>query len=488
MVKVFVQKYRSMPIQLRASIWFLLCSFLQKGVSMITTPVFTRIMSTKEYGQYGTFSSWLGIVTILISLNMYLGVHAQGIVKFSDEHEKFTSSIEGLTTMLASVWMIIYVLFRNFWNELLSMTTPQVLAMVVIIWSTAIFNFWANEQRLKYTYKALVIVTLLVSIIKPVFEFLLVVQSNEKVTARVLGWMIVDFAAYSWMHLFHLIKGKTFFSRKYWRYALLFSIPLIPHYLSATILNSADRIMIKEMIGEGESGIYNLAYSVAIIMTLFSTALSQTVTPWMYQKIKAKKNKEIAPIAYVSLIIIAIANLLLIVFAPEVIRVFAPKEYYEAVWIIPPVSMSCYFLFSYDLFAKYAFYYEKTKIIMLVSIIGAMMNIVLNLVFIRIFGYIAAGYTTLICYIIFASFHYLLMRYVCRNYCEKDYPYDTRIVLVISVIFILVGFFFLFLYTNTFLRYIVILLVVLTSAIFHKKIKYAVVTIVRIRKNDITNS
>ena len=67
-------KYNSIPIQVKASIWFLICSFLQKGISMLTTPIFTRILSTSEYGQYNVFNSWLGIVTVFVSMSLSGGV------------------------------------------------------------------------------------------------------------------------------------------------------------------------------------------------------------------------------------------------------------------------------------------------------------------------------------------------------------------------------------------------------------------------------
>ena len=66
------EKYESLPVQVRASFWFLICSFLQKGISMITTPIFTRIMSTSDYGQYGVFNSWYGIITIIVALGEVL--------------------------------------------------------------------------------------------------------------------------------------------------------------------------------------------------------------------------------------------------------------------------------------------------------------------------------------------------------------------------------------------------------------------------------
>ena len=86
------------------------------------------------------------------------------------------------------------------------------------------------------------------------------------------------------------------------------------------------------------------------------------------KKIKTKQIGTIAPIAYLTLCAIAIVNVLLIAFAPEAVAIFAPASYYDAIWIVPPVAMSVYFMYSYDLFAKFAFYYEKTKFIFVIII------------------------------------------------------------------------------------------------------------------------
>ena len=66
-----------MPVQMKASMWFLICSFLQKGISMITTPIFTRILTTSEYGQYSVFNAWLQILTPIVCLSLYAGVYAR---------------------------------------------------------------------------------------------------------------------------------------------------------------------------------------------------------------------------------------------------------------------------------------------------------------------------------------------------------------------------------------------------------------------------
>ena len=95
-VKKIYAAYRKFPIQVKASFWFLICAFLQKGISVITTPIFTRLLSASEYGKYSVFNSWLGIVGIFVSLNLTGGVYQQGLVKFEAEEKLFSSSLQGL--------------------------------------------------------------------------------------------------------------------------------------------------------------------------------------------------------------------------------------------------------------------------------------------------------------------------------------------------------------------------------------------------------
>lgn len=166
-MKSVINKYKMLPIQVRASFWFLICAFLQKGISMISTPIFTRLLTTQEYGQYNVFNSWLGIITIFVSFSLAGGVYAQGLVKFEKERNIFASSIQGLTMTLFLFWTIIYLLFHDFWNYLFNLTTVQMIAMLIMIWTTSVFNLWSNDQRVDYKYKALVIITLIVSMLNP---------------------------------------------------------------------------------------------------------------------------------------------------------------------------------------------------------------------------------------------------------------------------------------------------------------------------------
>lgn len=448
-----IEKYKALSVQLKATIWFFVCSVLQRGISVITTPIFTRLLTTEEYGQFSVFNSWLSVITVFVTLNLSAGVYTMGIVKFKEEEKIFTSSLQGLNFTLCVAWTGIYLLFRDFWNGLFSLTTVQMLAMLVMIWSSAAFNFWMTTQRNAYKYKLLVIVTLIVSIAKPVVGVLFVVNAEDKVTARILGLMLVEVIAYTFAFVVQMVRGKKFCSLKYWKYAITFNLPLIPHYLAGSVLASSDRIMIQHMDGVAAAGIYSLAYSVSQVMTMVNEALNKTMSPWLYQKMRTKEYHLMPKVVYPSLGIVAFANLVLIAVAPELVAIFAPKEYYAAIYVIPPISMSVFFNYMYLCFAPFEFYYEKRIWTTIGTFTSATMNIILNYIFIPMFGYVAAGYTTLICYAVNTVMHYYFMRKVCRTYMDDVRPYNPKILLGLSVVFMGIGFLYIPTYSNVFLRY-----------------------------------
>lgn len=465
MIRSAINKYKSLPIQIKASFWFLICAFLQKGISFITTPIFTRLLSTTEYGQYNVFYSWFSILAVIVSLNLSSGVYSRGVVKFENDRNVFSSSLQGLTLTLVGMWTVIYLLFHDFWNHIFELTTVQMLFMLLMIWETAVFNFWSMEQRVDFKYRGLVFISLLASVASPLLGIILVSISDDKVTARIFGLALVQILAYSWLFFAQMIRGKKFLSIAYWKHALDFNIPLIPHYLSMSVLNGADRIMIGKLVNDSSAGIYSLAYSLSQIMTIFNTALLQTIEPWLYKKIRDKKIEDIAKVAYPAFILIALVNLALIALAPEAVAIFAPKEYYNAIWVIPPVTMSVFFMFSYTFFAVFEFYYEKTKLIAIATVAGALLNIILNYIFIQIFGYYAAGYTTLVCYMIYAAFHFIFMKKICHQYLNGAEPYNAKTYVCIAVLFMAVGFVFLFSYNYPVMRYILIVMMVVLAVI-----------------------
>jgi len=467
-----LEKYKQISSPIKASFWFLLCSFLQKGIAILTTPIFTRIMTEEAYGQFTVYNSWYNIFFAIVTLNFAAGVFTRGLVKNEADQDTYSSSLVGLSTVCIAIGFLVYIPFAKSINSFTELSTFLMVMMFVEIWSCTIFQFWSNKERVNYKYIRLVIVTLVYVTLRPILSiiFILSFESNFQVEARALATSIICLILFSILFVELIIKGKSFFNKRYWIHALKFNLPLLPHYLSQIILNQSDKIMIGKMCGATEAAYYSVAYSVATVLLIINTSITGTLNPWIYKEIKSEQYHKIGKISYSILTGIAICNFLLIAVAPELLMILAPATYFEAIWLIPPLTSSVYFIFLYSLFATFEYYFEKTNYVAIASILGAVLNLILNYFAIKTWGYIAAGYTTLICYIFFVFLHYLFMRKVNKKYMNNYKVYDIRIILLIGLSLIIASALLMCFFNYWYIRYGIIATIFVFSFIFRKKI------------------
>lgn len=240
-----------------------------------------------------------------------------------------------------------------------------------------------------------------------------------------------------------------------------FQLPLIFHSLSFLVLAQSDRIMIGGLVGSTEAALYSVAYSLSNVVIIFQTSINQVLKPWRYQKMDNKKYRSISNITNFLLIIIGILLLLFILIAPEIMKFLFNKDYYEAVWTIPPVTMSIYFMFLYSIFIDIESYFLKTKYIMYASVSCALLNIVLNYFGITYFGYYSCAYATLISYILFAILHYFFMKRSCKDAGVYTKIFNSKIIITISIICILLMLLFTFLYSHFIIRLIIFIMILI---------------------------
>ena len=287
-LKTLVDKYNSLSAPVKASIWFTVCNIIQKGIALISTPIFTRIMTTQQYGVYTIYQSWYQVLTIFATLNLSAGIFNNGLTKYPEKKSEFVSSLQGLSTTVTFVLFLIYVAIPQFWNELLGLGTLFVVAMFVQLLFEPAYLFWSAEQRYQYNYKSLIFTTMIIAIGSPLIGIIAVISTSYKAEARVLSFVLVQVVLGLYLYIRAFAKGKCFFNSFFWKYALSFNIPLIPHYLSMTVLNQSDRIMIDKMVGTSEAAIYGIAYTLAMMMTIITGAINSSFIPYTYQNIKRK--------------------------------------------------------------------------------------------------------------------------------------------------------------------------------------------------------
>lgn len=455
-INSLLHRYRSVSVEVRAAFWYTICNVLLKAISLITVPIFTRILSEADYGVVGVYTGWRDIIFIFGTLNLFYSAYNTAIIKYKKDIDAFTSSMIGLIDFITFSLVIIYLCGRSYFEQLFEMPSKLMLIILAELLTVPAYNFWMTKERFKYNYRNVVLVTLGISICAPILSLVLVILSAEnKAFYRILGITLPTILVGCVISIMFIFKGGKLFNREYWIYGLRFNLPLIPHYLSGTVLNQSDRIMISKLISVDKAGIYSVAYSAALTITIVTSAINQSLTPWLYKKLKESNYMSIKRRTNQILLVIASILALFILVVPEVVSILAPSSYQEAVGILPVLVMSVYFQFLYGFFGTVDFYFEKSLYPMLASVIAAVVNLITNYFFIPMWGYLAAGYTTLFSFIIMAIMHYFFMRFVLFKERIKDSVFDIKTIIMLSVLFSVVGFGESLLYVFPIIRYFI---------------------------------
>ena len=470
------QKWGSMSVEARASVAYALCSIVQKCISFINMPIFTRLMSTDEYGEMTVYSSWSGIFSIVITLNLAYGSFSPAMIKFEKDRDRYISAIQGIWLVLCGFFLAIYLPFQSFWNDFLDLPTLFVLFLILETLSINSINLWSGRKRFDYEYKPVVALTLIMSIANTAVSLAFVLLSEQKGEARIIGHVVATVAFGVIIFSLNAIKGQSIFHKEYWKYALGFNVPLLAYYLSQMVFNQSDRLMINHYCGKGKAAIYGVAYTLAMILTFVLNAINNSYVPWCYIKIKEGKEEENAKVANGIAVLMAGLIMCIVIMAPEVILVMGGEKYAEAIWIIPPVAVSLLLLFYAQLFINVQFYYEKKRTLVYASIGAAVTNIILNAILIPSVSYIAAGYTTMISYILFAIMNYYTMKKVAKETGFSMKALDTKMLCLIFTGFCAISFLMMALYHMVIVRYLIVIVCSVVAFVNRKRIKVFIKT------------
>lgn len=456
-VKGLLKKYNTLPIAAKATIWFVFCSTLQKCISLITTPVFTRIMNTEQYGQFSVYNSWLQIFTIITTLRLNYAVFNKGMSKYKDDRDGYTSTMQSLTFIITGIVFLIYLLFHNQINAITELPTFVMVALFLELFVTPAIDFWTIRKRYEYIYKPVVIRTLIMAVLNASIGIVAVLLSEEKGYARILTCILVNICFGTVLFIYNRRHGKIWLKKEYVVFALSFNLPLLLHYISQYILEQFDRVMIQKLVGIAQAGIFSVAYNAGIMMKIVTQSINNALVPWQYEQLEKKNFKEIDNVLFAVFLLIGGCALIFSAFAPEIMKILADEKYYEAIYVIPPVAIGTFFSFAYTTFANVEFFFNQNKFTMYISMLGAVLNISLNYLCVKKFGYIAAAYTTLFCYIVFTVSHYIYMTVSVKKMLAVSKVFNTKRISLLAVSILFVGLILIGLYDKIIIRYLFII-------------------------------
>lgn len=371
-------------------------------ISFFLLPLYTSILSTSDYGEYDFVVTLVSFLIPLITLALEESMFRFLIdVNQSDKDSKSIISNTFFCIIINGIIITLFILTINLFIQY-----KYMYIMIIYTWMNILITLASSLTRGTGNIKLYSISNFLVSILIIILNILFLVIFNMGITSMFLSSIIANFIVslfvFTISNVFEFIN-IDFFNKDLIKEMLVYSIPLVPNNLSWTIINLSDRFVIRIFLGNAANGIYAISNKFPFLV---STFFNFFYIAWKEVSAKIANDDESSnsfsffySIIYEGMMITVIIIILIL---PIVYKFLISSNYIESYQYIPILLMATFYLCIANYLGGIFTAYKETKIIGATTFIGAMVNIVINLLLMKQFGLIIASISTFISnYVVF---------------------------------------------------------------------------------------
>ena len=348
---------------------------------------------------------------MIVGFAMHMSIR-NAFVDYKDDTESYLSTIIKFTLLSSLGFMLIFYAIVKIFRINISLS----LVFICLFHSVAssIIEDVSCYFMMKYNYikrTILMILPNLISVCVAIFLISYILKKDlylGKIIPEALT--IIIFAI-----ILSVCYTKKGFNTTYIMHALKISVPLILHGAALNILSNSDRIMITWLADASQAGIYSLVYSLGMVTYAITVSIDGIWIPWFTNKMKENSYDEINYITKDYIKLITYIMCALIIVSPEILKILASKSYWEGIKLIPIIIVANFLFFAYNIYSNLEHYYKKSNQITALTILAAVLNLVLNYIFIPKFGYVAAAFTTAFSYFVIFILHSIYSKKLNSN-------------------------------------------------------------------------
>lgn len=408
----------------------ILSTIILQGVALFTSPVFSRMLGTQNYGIVAIYNTWVSVTSIVLGLQTQSTIAIARNEYGTEEQEKYQSSILSLSFIFYISISCVLIIFINPLTKLIQMQKIMFILMLV----HGLGQFTVTFINIKFTYEFKAdknfILSLIITLFSVIISLILIWKLPTSINywGRIMGISLTYIAVGCVCAIYIFSSGKVAFNKEYWRFCIPLALPIIFHNLSGLILSQSDRVMLQYSTTFSLVGIYSLAYSFGSIISTIWNAMNNSWVPFFYELTNRKEVKKLRIHAKNYTELFTVLSMGFILLTPEVYHLFAGREYWDGTSLITIFAMGFYMIFLYSFHVNYEFYNKKTMIIAVGTMGAAVINIILNYIFIRKYSILGAAISTFISYFIQYIFHI-----ICTKIIEKKV--DNKYVISAKLLF-----------------------------------------------------
>ena len=381
--------------------------FFAKIFILLSIRFFTNYFDKISFGKLTLFWISIPIFSVLIDFSQ------RSYVKYIYINFK-SKSDEVIQSIRIFSFIILLFFYLIFWilNHLDIILIDKELDYLILFCS---FFFVIIEISLSYLQiKGDAIKYNIIFIIRQALPYILTVSylfffSGDIISFGVIHLIVVFLLTLYLLFNSHFIKISWELFYKTIKSSLSFSIPFIPAVLSALLLGFSDRFLIKYYYTNVEVANYTIAYTVGMIYSAFFLATNKMWQKYILERLRAKKIIEIKSAAKKYLLVVLLVGVIIFLLKTFLVKILSNSSYYVILDIIPTILLGMFFYFLYTVMSNIPFYHKNTYLMALPAFIAAGLNIILNIIFLPIYGYKIAAFTTLISYFI----EFLVIYIIC---------------------------------------------------------------------------
>lgn len=418
----------------RVAFFNIFSTVLLNGISILTGPLFSRLLGDSGYGALKIYNIWVSILTVVFTLQTQATL-VNARVEFPEEDQKrYQSAAMGLSVLTFSVCAGFVLIFLSPISRILALDKALVCLMLIQAFGTFCVNFLHIKNVYEYRAGWNMLLSLTVSLIPLVLAVVLVLRLPMSI--RYYGRVVANAASYGLLGIpiciWILLRGKTFYRKDYWKFCVYLAIPAVFHNLTDLILGQSDQLMLQHMLDLATVGHYSSALTLSNFLFVLFTALNNTWCPFFFDEFKRGQREAVLGKTRNFLEVFTVLSCGFILLAPEVYHVYVPQPYWRATKLIPLFVAGYYLNFLCTFPVNFEYYHKKPKVTAGVTIASSLVNVVLNYLFILKIGMAGAAVATLISHGVQLVLHY---GYCRRLLGKKDYPFPVKLWIAYAAVF-----------------------------------------------------
>ena len=389
-------------------------------MSFLLLPLYTIFLSPSDYGTVDLVTTYIVLFAPVITLQLEMAAFRHLIDARDNEQEKtkVISSTLRISGLLLIIFTILYILLGRFVN------IPYSNLILFSIYATVFSNLFLQFARGLGKNKNFAVGSIMAGIVTVLSNIISIVVlhmgARGMLTSIVLANIVCSLYLFLSLKLYKYVDIKS--SSKQLRSKLIkYSIPLVPNGVSWWVITVSDRTIVSIAISVAANGIYAVANKYAAIFTsIFSIFNMSWVESASVHINDTDRDEFFSETINASIRFFGSLGLILIAFIPLIFNFLINIKYNEAYQYIPILILAAFFNASVGLYGSIYVAKKMTKQVANTTIVAAIVNIALNLIFIKFIGVYAAAISTAVAYLtVFIYRHYDVKKYVKITY-EKN--------------------------------------------------------------------